>query len=156
MTDTKETAPPPDAAAPDFASLLNEASALEQVGVAQQADRQAEQQAAAIMSAAEELFGALQMVRMMAAPMMGWWPQFGEVWGDPTLRGIADGGAAVMERHGWTLGDAWGQFGPYIALIGAVLPPSLVTWQAVQQRRLEARRPPPRRMPPEDAEGVRP
>ena len=106
--------------------------------------------------AAEELFGALQMVRMMAAPLMDWWPAFGDVWSDAALRGISAGGAAVMQRHGWTLGDAWGQFGPYIALVGAVLPPSLVTWQAIQQRREEARRPPARRVQPEEAEGVRP
>ena len=43
-----------------------------------------------------------------------------------------------------------------VASVGAVLPPSLVTWQAIQQRREEARRPPARRVQPEEAEGVRP
>lgn len=142
--------------APSLDGLLMEAQALEQSAAPPDvSEQQAAQQAAAVASAAEELLGALQMLRMMAAPMMSWWAEFGTVWSDQTLRGIADGGAAVMERHGWTLGQAWGQFGPYIALIGAALPPSLVTWQAIQQRRAEARR--PRQAPPrQDAQEASP
>lgn len=69
------------------------------------------------------------------------------------MRGIAEGGAAVMERHGWTLDEAWGKFGPYIALLGATLPPSLVTWQAVQNRRQQLSRPRPPMAPPRPPEG---
>lgn len=157
MSDTQEAAPPAATEASGLDGLMREAAALESASVPpDQAAQQAQEQAEVVASAAEELFGALQMVRMMAAPLMDWWPAFGDVWSDAALRGISAGGAAVMQRHGWTLGDAWGQFGPYIALVGAVLPPSLVTWQAIQQRREEARRPPARRVQPEEAEGVRP
>ncbi len=86
---------------------------------------------------AAELFSALQLVRMMAAPMMRWWADYLTVWSDDALRGIAQAGAQVMERHGWTMGEAWNRFGPYVALIGAALPPSLLTWQAIKLRQLE-------------------
>lgn len=125
---------------PDFSALEAQANALETQGQEDRQAQAAEEAAQAIGSATEELFSALEMLRMMAAPLMEWWPKFGETWNDRTLRGIAAGGAAVMQRHGWTMGEAWGQFGPYIALIGATLPPSLVTWAAIQERREQQRR----------------
>ncbi|MFT3665570.1 hypothetical protein [Piscinibacter sp.] len=91
-------------------------------------------------SEAAELLGALQMARMMVAPMFGWWAQFGEVWSDQALERIAAGGALVMQRHGWTMGGLMGEFGPYIALAGATLPPSFVTWQAIKAHRAELER----------------
>lgn len=92
---------------------------------------------------AAELRGALEMARLMVAPMFGWWSEFGHVWSDATLQGIATGGAAVMQRHGWTMGEAFSQFGPYIALGGALLPPCIATHQAIKARREDLKRPPP-------------
>jgi hypothetical protein len=129
----------------DFGSLLTDVDALEGAHQLKAEERQAAQAANAVEQAAGELLGALQMVRTMASPLMAWWPEFGQVWNDDALGAIAASGAEIMHRHGWTLGEAWGQFGPYIALIGAALPPSLVTWQAVQQRRADARRTPQQR-----------
>lgn len=151
---TENQTPPP--AADGLDAVMRQAQAVESANaLPDPGQEQAQQQAQTVATAAQELFGALQMLRMMAAPMMGWWRDFGTVWSDQTLQGIAEGGAQVMERHGWTLGDAWGQFGPYIALIGAALPPSLVTWQAIQQHRAEQRRPPQvtRPAPPPQGEG---
>lgn len=93
-------------------------------------------------SAADELYSSLAMARAMVAPMMAWWPDFGQVWGDGTLRGIAQAGADVMARHGLTVGQLMGQWGPYLMLVMAAAPPSFVTYQAIQQRkREEAQRP---------------
>jgi hypothetical protein len=92
---------------------------------------------------AHELRGALEMVRLMASPAFAWWPQFGQVWSDQTLQAMATNGAVIMERHGWTVGQALAEWGPYIGLIGATLPPALATYQAVQTRKLEARQPRP-------------
>lgn len=102
--------------------------------------------------AADELFGALLMARLVVAPMFVWWDEFEAVWTDKALQGIADGGAQVMERHGWTMDGAWTQFGPYIALAGATLPPALVTYRAIQARKAQA----PATLHADDAEGVRP
>ncbi|MDN3923339.1 hypothetical protein, partial [Roseateles violae] len=46
-------------------------------------------------------------------------------------------GAAVMHKHGWTMGELMSSWGPYIALVGAVVPPSLVTYQAIKQRQAD-------------------
>lgn len=91
----------------------------------------------AVEQTAAELLGAFQMARMMVAPMFGWWPEFGQVWGDSTLQNMANGWAQVMQRHGWTAGGLMGEFGPYIAAAGATLPPSFVTYQAIKARRAE-------------------
>jgi hypothetical protein len=40
-----------------------------------------------------------------------------------------------MVRHGWSMGDLFDRFGPYLALGMATVPPSLVTWQAIKQQR---------------------
>lgn len=86
---------------------------------------------------ADELLGVLTMARLMVAPMFAWWQEFGGVWNDATIKAIADGGGAVMDRHGWSVGEVLGQWGPYIALIGAVAPPSFVTYQAIKAREKE-------------------
>lgn len=125
----------PAEAGPDLSHLMAEAHQLE-TGAAP-AGPAAE---AAPDNSAAELLGALQMARMMVAPMFTWWAEFGRVWGDDTLQGIAQGGALVMQRHGWTMGGVMGEFGPYIALAGATLPPSFVTYQAIKQRRDELER----------------
>lgn len=143
----------------DLGGLLLQAEAIE--GANQPPDptqAQAAQSAAVVESTAAELQSALELVRMMAGPLMQWWPEFGTVWNDRTLAEISAGGAAVMERHGWTVGDAFSKFGPYIALAGATLPPALVTYQAIKVHQAEQRRQqqPQRRQASEDAEGVRP
>ena len=86
---------------------------------------------------ARELAEALNMARLMLRPMFGWWPHFDATWSDRTLGGIAAGGAAVMQKHGWTMGELFAEWGPYIALAGATLPPTLVTYGAIKQRKLE-------------------
>lgn len=139
-----------DAASPGLDALAAQAAAIE--GAAAPA---APGQGAGVpqLSTADELRAALEMARLVVAPAFRWWPDFGAVWSDGTLRGIADAGAAVMERHGVTMGEVWSQWGPYIALAGATLPPSLVTYQAMaerkEQQQRERQRPPA--PPPEPA-----
>ncbi len=96
---------------------------------------------------AGELLQALQMARMLVAPMFRWMPDFHQVWADSTLQGISQAGAAVMQRHGWTLGEFWDKWGPYVALGMSTAPPCFVTYQAIQsestRRKAEAARPTP-------------
>lgn len=131
-TDSSQDDAPGDFA--DLADLEREAGAIEGVAAERAAPPPIPDTTAA------ELLGALEMARLMISPGMAWWPAYGEVWNDRTLRGIADSGADVMQRHGWSMGDLLSQWGPYIGLIGATLPPSLVTWQAVKDRREQAER----------------
>lgn len=129
------------APAGDLADLEAQAAALEGAGQAQQqraqqaqAEQQQQQAQATIESMATELRQALGMLRMMAAPAFAWWPHFGECWSDRQLDAIAQAGAAVMERHGLTMGDLFAQWGPYIALVTATAPPALATYAAIRQR----------------------
>lgn len=124
----------------ELAALQGEAAAVE--GHAPAAPGAAPQ--ATDADTAAELLGALEMARMMVAPMFAWWPEFAATWSDAQLEKIAEGGAAVMQRHGWTLGGLFSEFGPYIALAGATLPPAFVTYQAMQARRENEARAPQR------------
>lgn len=114
-----------------FAQLEAQAKALE--GAAAPVVGQAP--AAAVDTTDAELLAALTMARVMVAPMFGWWPDFGQVWSDQTLQGIAGAGAAVMRRHGLTMAGVMGEWGPYLALIGATAPPAFVTYKAIKDRK---------------------
>lgn len=89
---------------------------------------------------AEELLSALTLARLMLAQAFAWWPEFPHVWSDAALRGIAEGGAAVMQKHGLTMGGVLSEWGPYLALIGATAPPAFATYQAMQDRKERERR----------------
>lgn len=124
-------------AANGFAHLEAEAAALEGGPPIAGSAEAAQAEGAQLAQTAEELSQALGMARLMVRPMFGWWQGFDATWSDRTLQGIAAGGAAVMVKHGWTMGELFAEWGPYIALAGATLPPSLVTYGAIKQRKLE-------------------
>lgn len=136
MSGQADTAAPVELPA-DFAALEAEAAGVD----AQGAPPAPGAVAAAVPASntAAELEGVLQMVRMLAAPACAWWPEFGQVWNDGQLRAIADAGAQVMDKHGWTVGETMSKWGPYVALIGATLPPAAVTWQAVKLKQARER-----------------
>lgn len=138
----KDATPAPAPEAGSLADLELQAQALEGAGQAQQeraqqaqAEQQQSQEQAAVELIAGELRQALGMLRMMAAPAFEWWQQFGKCWSDRQLDAIAQAGAAVMQRHGLTMGDLSAQWGPYIALAMATAPPALATYAAIRNRR---------------------
>jgi hypothetical protein len=135
MTDT-HTDVPGDGADP-FAGLESQATALEGAAEADRSEREQSQAAETIASTAGELAEALKLVRSLGAPMMAWWEKYEATWSDAAIDAIAQAGAAVMQKHGWTMGQAWAHLGPYIALLAATAPPALVTWQAVKQRQAQ-------------------
>jgi len=89
---------------------------------------------------ADELRQALVMVRMIVAPGFAWWEGFETTWSDSQLTNIAGAGAAVMQRHGVTMGELLSTWGPYIALVGATLPPAVATYTAIKHRPKEGAR----------------
>lgn len=105
---------------------------------AQDLEKQKQQQ---IISAEAELLSALEMLRLMAGPLLEWWPKYADVWSDKQIAAIASAGAQVMALHGLTMGELFNRWGPYLALIGATLPPSLVTYQAVRAHQVEVDKP---------------
>lgn len=122
------------AAAPE--SLADLAAAADLLDTAPAAAAQAVQEAQAAevaLSNEAELFGTLQAVRAMAFPLLSMavdrprMQALEQVWNDGVLEQTAKAGAAVLERHGITMGQVMGQFGPYIMLVAAVAPPVMMT-----------------------------
>lgn len=144
---------PDDNTPPDdgLGDLAEQAQAFEGAGQTEAAARAASAAADTVAATAAELCEALKVVRAMGAAPMAWWDQYMVVWSDKAMEAIAEAAAVVMQRHGWTMADAWSKLGPYIALIAATVPPSLVTWQAVKQRQAQIaaaqRRPAPAVVP---------
>ncbi len=136
-TETVVVEPGAGPAVNGFAHLEAEAAALEGGPPVAGSAEAAQAETAQLAQTAEELRQALDMARLMVRPMFGWWQHFDATWSDRALAGIAAGGAAVMVKHGWTMGELFAEWGPYIALAGATLPPTLVTYGAIRQRKLE-------------------
>ena len=123
-----------------FEHLAAEAAALEGGPPIPGSAEAAHTESAQLALNTDELEQALQLARLMVAPMFAWWPKFADTWNDRALRGIAAGGSAVMVKHGWSMGDLFNTYGPYVALAGATLPPALVTYAAIkEQKQLAAR-----------------
>ncbi|VTU20744.1 hypothetical protein SRS16CHR_02705 [Variovorax sp. SRS16] len=127
-------APASGAAAPEsLASLAAEATLLDTSPEREAQAGQMAQAAELVQSNEAELYGTLQAIRAMAFPMLSMvvdaqrMAQLGAVWNDGVLQSTASAGAAVLERHGITMGQVMGQFGPYIMLVAAVAPPVMLT-----------------------------
>ena len=78
-----------------------------------------------------ELLPTLTIIRNLALPVM---PESksersGAAWNDATLKSVSEAGAAVLDKHGLSMGDMMGQYGVYIALAASLAPPVLTTVQ---------------------------
>lgn len=142
VTKTIEPADMPDAGAPGPESLANLAREADMLDAAPELAVQAGQAAQAaelVQSNEAELFGTLQAVRAMVFPLLSMvvdkprMTALGNVWGDQVLQSTASAGAQVLERHGITMGQVMGQFGPYIMLVAAVAPPVLMTKKILEK-----------------------
>lgn len=123
---TGATEPAPQSATLD--DLQQQAAALEQQE-ASQAQEPTKQEIQRQQSAVDDLFDALRMARDIAGPAV-WWmtsEKFAAVWSDARIRDISSAGAAIMERHGWTLAQVVGKYAPYVALAAALAAPTLET-----------------------------
>ena len=137
-----------------FEHLAAEAAALEGGPPIPGSAEAAQTESALLAQNTDEIEQALQMARLMVAPMFRWWPQFADTWNDRALRGIAAGGSAVMVKHGWSMGDLFAEYGPYVALAGATIPPALVTYAAIKHQKQLAAQQPHQAQPVRTAEAV--
>jgi hypothetical protein len=104
----------------------------------------------------EDLFSVLKMAQAAAQPGM-WWlspEQFQGLWGDHTLKNIAGPGAEIMRRNGWSVAGLMGKYGPYIALLGAVAPPTMATVAAYKAATRHQPQPTPAPPPEGAGDGV--
>ena len=96
-------------------------------------------------SLAQDLLDTLKMLRGIGGPVCHWMTaeKFAKVWNDDRLKDIATAGAAIMERHGWTLMEIMGKYAPYVALIAAMGAPTLETIRAFKENQtVQAQQPP--------------
>lgn len=114
-----------------------EALGLQVEADASQAKAEESRRKAETENASADLLQWLRLGRMTAAPAFPWWPEFGQVWNDKQLQAIAEAGAAVMQRHGMTLGAVMERWGPYVALVAATAGPSLATYTAIKAHRAQ-------------------
>jgi hypothetical protein len=124
-TDTASDATPRNETADALDQLASRASSEQPEPAAAPATVQAD-------GLENDLLDVLRMVQVVARRGI-WWltpDEFGNLWGDATLQGIAGPGAEIMRRNGWTMADAMSKYGPYIALGAAVAPPAIATVQA--------------------------
>ena len=117
-----------------LAALEAQAQAMEQEQAHQDAQPTA-QEVHAAKTAKADLLDTLKMLRGIAGPACHWMTEerFSKTWNDARLAEISEHGAAIMERHGWTIGALFGTYGPYIALIAAMGAPTLETIRAYKE-----------------------
>lgn len=111
-------------------ALMGEAAALDAADALPPANPAMEAYAVQVASANRaEIAATLTIVRTMLCPLLP--PPKGDqiaaIWSDAVIEQAAAAGAAVMDLHGWSMGETMGKYGPYIALIAAVGPPALAT-----------------------------
>lgn len=130
---TDVTAKPVGTGGESLSDLAREADMLDAAPlVAEQAGQVAETQQLTASNEAE-LLVTLQAIRAMAFPMLAMvtdeqrMAALGQVWNDGVLGASAAAGAAVMERHGWTMGSVMGKYGCYVMLAAAIGPPIVMT-----------------------------
>lgn len=138
MVDAPEGTTAPDQNT-ELDAIMREAQSIEG------ASTEAAQPVEVKSNTAKELRGAFGALRVMAKPMFYDWPDFSEVWSDQTLQDMADSGGDIMDRHGWTLREFMSEWGPYIALIAAVGPAGIATYQHLKIRKEKAQNAPQER-----------
>lgn len=138
----------PVAAGESLADLAREADMLDAApAAAAQAGAVAEAQAATAGNESE-LLVTLQAIRAMAFPMLAMVTDaqrmgaLGQVWNDDVLAQSAAAGAAVMEKHGWTMGSVMGQYGCYVMLVAALAPPIVMTKKILEVPKAKPAAPP--------------
>ena len=116
-------------------ALQREALGAEQQGDAENAQKAEKSEKQEIDTIAADLADTLAMMATVAGPGM-WWltpEQFDKLWGKSVQKAIAESGAEIMRRHGLSMGGLMSQYGPYIALAGALGPSALATVSAYKQ-----------------------
>lgn len=113
-------------------ALMAEAGINEQAGQAEQRQAQEKIEQREADTLAADLADTLRVVAAILQPAI-WWlspAEFAALWGEQVQASIAGSGAEIMRRHGLTMGDVMSQYGPYIALGGALAPSTLATVRA--------------------------
>lgn len=103
--------------------------------------------AVSAVNEAAEIQAALMLLRAAALPFAPAHVQdpLGQVWSDRQLERIAEAVVEICRMHGWTTGEFFDRYGPYIQLLAALGVPALATLKLLQT--------PPPKVKPEPPHG---
>lgn len=137
-------AKPATGAAPEsLADLEREATLLDVAPEREALAGQVAEAEAAVAGNQAELLMTLEAIRAMVFPMLAMvtderrMAALGQVWNDGVLGQSAAAGAAVMEKHGWSMGSVMGNYGPYLMLAAALGPPIVMTKKILEKPKPE-------------------
>lgn len=150
MTDTKDTAPPTDAAAPDFAGLLSEATALDLAAAPPDpAAQQQAQQGEAAAAESRDMADAMEMVIAFVAPIAP--ERYVKAYDEAARARIAATWGPLAVKRGWSIGGMVGEWAPELAFMGALFLPAFPVVMADVKAKQEAasrqQRPQPQQPP---------
>lgn len=145
---TDVTAKPASGAAPEkLSDIAREADLLDTSPDREQQAGQVAETAQAVANNESELLVTLQAIRAMAFPMLAMVTDeqrmnaLANVWNDGVLGASAAAGAAVLEKHGWSMGSLMGDYGCYVMLVAALAPPIVMTKKILETPKKEAKQP---------------
>lgn len=117
--------------------LLEQAQANENAGQAEDKKAAEKIERQEVDTLQKDLSDTLDMLASMAEPALYFLSpeQFEQYWGKRVRVAIAGSGAEIMRRHGLSMGDMMNQYGPYIALAGALVPSALATVAAYKSEK---------------------
>lgn len=135
-TTKPDTAKGPEVGA-DLDALAQQAAALEGQQQQQKADSAKAGNEDKATGIAEDLFQSLVMAREAGGAACTFMTEekFNATWSDARLKNIASAAAAIMVKHGWTMGDVLEKYAPYIALVVALWKPAIETFKALRDAR---------------------
>ena len=115
-------------------ALAREADFLDLAPAAESLAAQAAQ-AQATDSNQAELLATATLLRALVLPVLPAKKSaaLALVWSDDVLSSASAAGAAVLDLHGISMGQTLGRYGPYIALIAALAPPTLATLNVIRE-----------------------
>ncbi|MES2249220.1 MAG: hypothetical protein V4645_18210 [Pseudomonadota bacterium] len=158
-SDVTDVIAKPGGAAPErLADIAREADMLDTSPEREQHAGQVAESAQVVANNESELLVTLQAIRAMAFPMLamvvdeGRMSALGQVWNDGVLGASAAAGAAVLEKHGWSMGSLMGDYGCYVMLVAALAPPVVMTKKILEAPKEKPRAPAPAPAPAADGQ----
>jgi methyl coenzyme M reductase beta subunit len=144
---TDVTAKPVVAAPESLDALAREADMLDASADREAVAGQVAETAQMTASNESELLVTLQAIRAMAFPMLAMvtdeqrMAALAQVWNDGVLGASAAAGAAVLEKHGLSMGSVMGEYGCYVMLVAALAPPIVMTKKILETPKERAKQP---------------
>lgn len=146
---TDVIAKPAGAAPEKLSDIAREADMLDTSPDREAQAGQVAETAQAVANNESELLVTLQAIRAMAFPMLAMVTDeqrmnaLGNVWNDGVLGASAAAGAAVLEKHGWSMGSLMGDYGCYVMLVAALAPPVVMTKKILETPKEKPKAPTP-------------